>query len=544
MRRLTLVLAMAAAVALFTAACGEKTEDNSTPTAKEGPAEEPKAKEDKAEKPATETAKPAEPETPAKPEKSAETEKPAEAAKPAGYDLVKPLGDAARYLPDGLVAIAVLDFTAVDNLASAFLPGGVLLKLSEEKQKALEEKLAEYHKKKLGFAVRQVDSAVLFVTATADIGVLFKGVVELADGGPKPEIVAGHRLIQLGQPRDISLFIIEDFGVGMFVPKSTPLENYLTISADRKDSPERYAAFKKDLGSRTDAWMMTVIDFTNPLIAMVWPADAPVARPDRGIISFKNTGLAVDLEAGEKCLDDIDKWVNLGKEQASIAIAQAKAKLDDLEVAEGTAVILADALFEDAFNALAPKRSEGKMTLDMDLELWGAMPIIGILASVAVPAFIKYQRRAKTTEAIDQLDKIVKGSVVYYSTPRVDTSGNRVPAQFPPSVPATPAPGTCCGSLGGPDADGDDRCDVNAAAWANDTWFALHFHMSDQHHYTYEYKSSGTGENATFEAIAYGDLDCDGVKSTFARTGKGKKSEYGGFEVDLDLHMFKENETE
>ena len=30
--------------------------------------------------------------------------------------------------------------------------------------------------------------------------------------------------------------------------------------------------------------------------------------------------------------------------------------------------------------------------------------ILAILAVVAVPAFIKYMRRAKTTEAIDQMD--------------------------------------------------------------------------------------------------------------------------------------------
>ncbi len=547
-----MILAVAIAAALVLAACGEKEgkkaeepkaeeptakENSGTPTAKEGPVtEKPAAGEDKPEKTATATATETAPETATEAAKATET---------ATYDLVKPVEEASRYLPDGLLAIAVLDLSAIDHLASAILPTGALFTLPEEKQKALEEELVAYHKKKLGFAVRKLDSVVLFASATGDVGILVKGVIEEAEAGaPKTEEVEGHRLIQLGQPRDLSIFSIKDFGVGLYVPKAVSLADYLRTAVERKEGLDRFAAFKKDLGSRTDSWYMTVIDFTNPIFTMIWPADAPVARPNRGIIAFKNTGLVVEIEAGKKCLDDIDKWVKLGREQGKMLITQAKAKLDSLEVAQGTAVIFADALFDEAFNSLAPKRSEGRMTLDLDLQVWGALPVIGILSSVAIPAFIKYMRKAKTSEAIDQLDKIVKGAVHYYSMPRVDTMGNRVPAQFPPSVAATPAPGTCCGALGGADTDGNDKCDVNIAAWSNETWNALNFHMSDQHYFTYEFKNNGlTGADAQFEAIAYGDLDCDGVKSTFARTGKGSEPYPGEFSVELG-YLFTENETE
>lgn len=547
MKRLTLVLAALTALALVLAACGE-TEGKKGEEAKEAqkaPPVEGEAKTAPAVVPAEPVPAEAVPAEAVPAEAPAATVNAAVEAAPLAYDLAKPLAEAGRYVPDGLIAVSVVDFSAVDNMISTFLPGGELFKIPDEKRKALEEELAAYHKKKLGFAVRRVDSAVIFVTATGDLGILIKGVIEEAeDTANEAKQVEGHRMIELGQPPDLRVFSIKDFGVGLYTPKTTSLEDYLRASLERKTNPERFAAFNKDLSSRTDAWFMTVVDFTNPLIAMVWPPDAPVARPDRGIIAFKNTGLVVELEAGKQCLDDIDNWVNMGKAQGKLAISMAKSKLDELEVAEGTGVIIADALFEDAFNSLAPKRSEGKMTLELDLELWGAMPIIGILSAVAIPAFIKYQRRAKTSEAIDVLDKIYKGAADYYATPRVDENGNRVEPHFPPSVGPTPPPGTCCGSLGGMDMDGNDMCDVNPDAWANETWAALKFRITDQHYFTYEFKSNGkTGTEAAFEAVAYGDLDCDGVRSTFMRSGKGIQESPGEYWVESG-HLYTENETE
>ena len=150
------------------------------------------------------------------------------------------------------------------------------------------------------------------------------------------------------------------------------------------------------------------------------------------------------------------------------------------------------------------------------------MPILAILSSVAIPAFIKYQRRVKTTEATDELDRIYKGAATYFVTPHHDAEGNLLACQFPASQGITPSP-TCCGvaSSRGPDTDGDGRCDFNPDAWATPTWDALKFHMPDPHYFIYSFASSGTGEGATFTASAYGDLDCDGIMSTFQRIGYG-----------------------
>ncbi len=55
--------------------------------------------------------------------------------------------------------------------------------------------------------------------------------------------------------------------------------------------------------------------------------------------------------------------------------------------------------------------------------------------------------------------------------------------------------------------------------WAHPTWKALTFEMRDPHYYQYEYVSDGTGAESRFTVRALGDLNCDGVMSTFERIG-------------------------
>ena len=180
------------------------------------------------------------------------------------------------------------------------------------------------------------------------------------------------------------------------------------------------------------------------------------------------------------------------------------------------------------------------------IELMIVVAILAILAVVAVPAFIKYMRRAKTAEAIDQLDKIYKGAAVYYTTPRVEAVNHtRVPCQFPATVAITPTEGTCCNTQGGPDADGDDRCDSDPDSWTDLSWNALLFQMQDQHYFVYGFESAGDLDTATFTASAYADLDCDGTQSTFQRAAFGDpQATLGECSVVGSPAFFVDQETE
>ena len=148
------------------------------------------------------------------------------------------------------------------------------------------------------------------------------------------------------------------------------------------------------------------------------------------------------------------------------------------------------------------------------LELMIVVAIVGILAAVAVPSFMRYIAKSKTTEARGQLEKMYNGARAYFMEPR-QPKGSFQPldAQFPASAPASPAV-SCC-TLGG-------KCPPNPADWADPTWQALLYSMDDPHYYQYQFISSGLGDDAEFTAEAIGNLDCDAEFSTFSMYGEAE----------------------
>ncbi len=466
---------------------------------------------------------------------------PAEKSELPTFDLAGTVLEVEKFIPDSPVAVAAGDIATLQTIAFDLL-GGDLLMLPEADLKALQERLSAYHLEKLGFTVASVASAVVFVGPTGDSGVLIKGQANFSDA-VRGETVAGFQLLQLIPDPKARLFEIPGYGVGIYVPAAVELESYLTLVNERSEpKPERLKEFTEMLGSNDRAWFAVAINFAHPIIALAWPPDVPFKRPEKGLIQFTTDGLTVEIEASTEVLDSIDALVNMGKVQGRTMIDKAKAELDHMPVAEGTAIILADAYYNVLFERLAPKRDGNKMRMELTMAVWGATPVIGVLAAVAIPAFLKYIKKSKISEVTYNLDRMKRSAALYFCTERVDEAGNLLPAQFPPTAELTPKAG-CCFSFGGPDADRDDACDPDAARFAGEGWQALSFQIDEKHWFSYEFRSNGaTGNDAEFTAAAYGDLDCDGIRSTFELTGKGVVSD-GNCDVEF-RPLYIENELE
>ncbi len=177
------------------------------------------------------------------------------------------------------------------------------------------------------------------------------------------------------------------------------------------------------------------------------------------------------------------------------------------------------------------------------VELMVVVAILGILAVVAVPAFIKYMRRAKTTEAIDELDKVFKGAAFYYTAPKIDQAGTKIYCQFPAFQGLTPGANCCLAAL---DTDQDGRCNPSNAYWNTKVWASLTFQISDQSYFVYSFDSnSKTMVEAKATANAHADLDCDGSMSTFQRIIDGDNdAKYAECSAVGASAYFVDNETE
>jgi type IV pilus assembly protein PilA len=144
------------------------------------------------------------------------------------------------------------------------------------------------------------------------------------------------------------------------------------------------------------------------------------------------------------------------------------------------------------------------------LEVMIVVAVLGVLAAVAVPAFVRYSRRAKTTEAVDKLAHLYRMSAAYWAadgSTRLSTAAAAA-RSFPASTGPTPA-----------DVPAGTRVVDAPGTWSSPTWQALNFSITDPHYFSYEYASEGSNASAAFTARALGDLDGNGVYSTFERAG-------------------------
>ncbi len=147
------------------------------------------------------------------------------------------------------------------------------------------------------------------------------------------------------------------------------------------------------------------------------------------------------------------------------------------------------------------------------IELMIVVAIIGILAALAIPAFIGYIRRSKTAEASSNLRNLFQGAASYYQTEHWSSSMVVRAGAVAASTACTVAAANTMNTLGVSKTQIDFQAE---SASFRDIGFTLGDPVYYQYHIIGSMDACGNMANTDFYQFqAQGDLDGDGMLSTF-----------------------------
>ena len=174
----------------------------------------------------------------------------------------------------------------------------------------------------------------------------------------------------------------------------------------------------------------------------------------------------------------------------------------------------------------------GRPSLSL-IELALLLCLVGIVLAVFVPTFLRRVRTNKISEASELLQEKSDRTAAYYAT----SWGTGKRHCLPPSASPTPAEPTV------ESAEVDFFADEHAG---HATWEALDFQPDQPVRYSYSYTPSrdgcdliGRDDLGSVSFRAEGDLDGDGVRSTFERRAT---LEADGFEPAETLRVHQRTE--
>jgi hypothetical protein len=136
------------------------------------------------------------------------------------------------------------------------------------------------------------------------------------------------------------------------------------------------------------------------------------------------------------------------------------------------------------------------------VELALVLSIGGSVIAASAPTFVRELQASRMSEAIDGLTSIGAGALAH-------AHGKELAASFPPPAPLTPAEVPRGVAV-------QDPSDL----WDTPTWKALDFRFNRPHRYAFKFDVVPDPTRIWFQATAHGDLNGDGISSTFVLSGE------------------------
>jgi type IV pilus assembly protein PilA len=370
--------------------------------------------------------------------------------------------------------------------------------LDDATRASLDKELREYIGRYIGADLSKVQYAVMFVSGPPPMGAVLIKSVSGTLTLPGAADVDGAKLWVVDPNQGISLAMKGDTIVlGLDPAVRAVLE---TLAQKRKNIVAANKALVDWLKKETPG---AVIGFAG-IMPKGLPLPPEVAGLQRVAASLGRNGVRAAIEGDDATISGLQ---GLADQALAEMLSEANRARDaaikgDLPAPEGAGAIISAAYAKSYAAKLKPKREGNRLSGAFELPFVGGgaeetmtvVAIVGILAAIAVPAFMDYMKHSKKTESALQLNKLGKNLKVYHT----------VKESFPVGeTPLTPATSCCTGPT--------FKCTTTPADWDNPLWKELDFQIDEPHLFQYRYQSDGK----TAHAEAIGDLDCDGVAITY-----------------------------
>ncbi len=133
--------------------------------------------------------------------------------------------------------------------------------------------------------------------------------------------------------------------------------------------------------------------------------------------------------------------------------------------------------------------------------------LLGSVLAAAIPSFFENLHASRLAEPVDGLNRIATRATAL-------AAGRAAEVAYPASVELTPA-----------EVPMGRRVTDPPGTWDHPTWRQLEFEWLVPHAYSFGFESRDATGHSTFKAWAHGDLDGDGLRSTFQIAGESKDGE-------------------
>jgi hypothetical protein len=296
---------------------------------------------------------------------------------------------------------AALGFIDMDDAPWSVLTSGLLLPLDEDTRKSLDKELREYVDRYIGLDLSKLQFAVGFASGPPSP----RGAVVLKTVGgtlkmPGASDHEGGKVWLVDPDSHVSLAIRRDVVVcGNDAAVREVLE---TLAGKRKPVITENKALVD--------WLREQSHGAAFAFAAVKPKDLPLPPPVSGLervaVSINATGVAAVVDGDDATISSLQAIADraFAAGLAEVEKAHRAALAGEPPPPQGAMAIIGAAYARSYAAKLKPRRSGNRLSVSVEVSLGnGGAPAIvagiGIMAAVAIPAFMDYMKRSKAQQS-------------------------------------------------------------------------------------------------------------------------------------------------